>query len=83
MSCLFLVVQLFLFPVIFTSRMLLNTEHRLEYFCYLVIRSNNDFQAHFHLLPLSYQIIAILINFLSTTQKKSSETDPAQLKQRK
>ena len=39
----FLVVQLFLLPVIFTSRMFSNTEHRLEYFCYWVIRSNNIF----------------------------------------
>ena len=46
------VVQLFLLPVIFTSRILSNTEHRLEYFCYFVIRSD-IFQAHFYHLSLS------------------------------
>ena len=34
-------------PVIFPSCMLLNIEHRLEYFCYLIIRSINIFQAQF------------------------------------
>ena len=34
-------------PVIIPSRMLLNIYHRLEYFCYLIIRSVNIFQAQF------------------------------------
>ena len=34
-------------PVIFPSSMLLNIEHWLEYFCYLIIRSINIFQAQF------------------------------------
>ena len=34
-------------PVIFPSSMLLNIEHWLEYFCYLIISSINIFQAQF------------------------------------
>ena len=34
----FLVIQLSLLPVMFTSRMLSNTEHQVKYICYLVIR---------------------------------------------
>ena len=49
----FLVIQLSLLLVIFTSCMFSNTDHRLKYFCYLVIRSNNIFQAHFYHLLLS------------------------------
>ena len=47
------VALLFLLPVIFIFRMLSNTENRLECFSYLVIRSNNIFQAHFYHLSLS------------------------------
>ena len=35
-------------PVIFTSRLLSNTEHCLENFFYLVIRNNNIFQVYFY-----------------------------------
>ena len=49
----FLLVELSLLPVIFSSRMLSNTEHWLECFCYLVIRSNNIFQTHFYHFSLS------------------------------
>ena len=35
----FVVVQLFLLPIIFTSRMLSNTVHWLEYFCYVVTQT--------------------------------------------
>ena len=57
----FLVVQLSLIPVIFTSCMLLNTERGLEYFCYLVITNINIFQIHFYQLALSQKIVEILI----------------------
>ena len=57
----FLVVQLSLIPVIFTSCMLLNIEHRLEYFRYLVITSIDIFQAQFYRLDLFQKIIVTLI----------------------
>ena len=48
MSCLPVnMFTMFCRPVIFPSSMLLNIEHWLEYFCYLIIRCINIFQAQF------------------------------------
>ena len=60
----FLVVQLSYIPVIFTSCMLLNIEHRLEYFCYLIITSIDIVQAQFYQLALFQKIIVMLITVL-------------------
>ena len=57
----FLVVQLSLITVIFTSCMLLNIEHRLKYLCYLVITSIDIFQAQFYQLALFQKIIVMVI----------------------
>ena len=47
------------------SSIMLNTNHRLKYFCYLVIKSNNIFQTHFYRPPLSQIILVMLIKQFS------------------
>ena len=46
---------------------MLNTNHRLKYFCYLVIKSNNIFQTHFYRPPLSQIILVMLIKQFSNS----------------
>ena len=61
----FLVFHLPLLPAIFTSRILSNTDQWLEYFCYLVIRSNKYFPDPLLIKQFSYSfpIVSLILVF--------------------